>query len=225
VFDAKIIVIATDRSSDFAIVQSNIHHSWARRYTTTLKADLSYINSQIFETFPFPPENQTARAELEAIGEHYHQSRRQLMSKLQIGLTKLYNLFHEADLSAKLVAKISRQPYATAESACADFIDLRALHSRMDCSVLAAYGWDQARGTTHPISLDHNFYEVDYLPESDRVRYTISPAARKEVLRRLLKLNHERAEAEKAATEPPKPKRNRKSPSPDDQPGLYGEES
>jgi methylase of polypeptide subunit release factors len=224
VFDAKIIVIATDRSSDFAIVQSNIHHSWARRYTTTLKADLSYINSQIFETFPFPPENQTARAELEAIGEHYHQSRRQLMSKLQIGLTKLYNLFHEADLSAKLVAKISRQPYATAESACADFIDLRALHSRMDCSVLAAYGWDQARGTTHPISLDHNFYEVDYLPESDRVRYTISPASRKEVLRRLLKLNHERAEAEKAATTPPKPKRNRKLPPPDGQPGLYGEE-
>jgi hypothetical protein len=32
---------------------------------------------------------------------------------------------------------------------------------------------------------------VDYLPENDRVRYTISPDARKEVLKRLLKLNHE----------------------------------
>ena len=37
----------------------------------------------------------------------------------------------------------------------------------------------------------HDFYEVDYLPENDRVRYTISPDARKEVLKRLLKLNHE----------------------------------
>jgi len=36
-----------------------------------------------------------------------------------------------------------------------------------------------------------DFYEVDYLPENDRVRYTISPDARKEVLKRLLKLNHE----------------------------------
>ncbi|MCB0294294.1 MAG: hypothetical protein KDG51_03440, partial [Calditrichaeota bacterium] len=31
-----------------------------------------------------------------------------------------------------------------------------------------------------------------YLPENDRVRYTISPAARREVLKRLLALNHER---------------------------------
>jgi hypothetical protein len=37
---------------------------------------------------------------------------------------------------------------------------------------------------------------VDYLPENDRIRYTISPDARKEVLERLLKLNHEIHEQE-----------------------------
>jgi histone H3/H4 len=37
---------------------------------------------------------------------------------------------------------------------------------------------------------------VDYLPENDRVRYTISPDARKEVLKCLLKLNHEIHEQE-----------------------------
>ena len=37
---------------------------------------------------------------------------------------------------------------------------------------------------------------MDYLPENDRVRYTISPDARKEVLKRLLKLNHEIHEQE-----------------------------
>jgi len=42
----------------------------------------------------------------------------------------------------------------------------------------------------------HNFYEVDYLPENDRIRYTIHPDARKEVLKRLLLLNHERYEEE-----------------------------
>jgi len=50
-------------------------------------------------------------------------------------------------------------------------------------AVLKAYGGED-------IYLAHDFYEVDYLPENDRVRYTISPDARKEVLKRLLKLNH-----------------------------------
>jgi len=54
----------------------------------------------------------------------------------------------------------------------------------MDETVLKAYGWED-------INLAHGFYEVDYLPENDRVRYTISPDVRKEVLKRLLKLNHE----------------------------------
>ncbi len=56
-------------------------------------------------------------------------------------------------------------------------------------AALKAYGWED-------IDLSHDFYEVDYLPENDRVRYTISPDARKEVLKRLLKLNHEIHEQE-----------------------------
>ena len=59
----------------------------------------------------------------------------------------------------------------------------------MDETVLKAYGWED-------INLAHDFYEVDYLPECDRVRYTISPDARKEVLKHLLKLNHEIQEQE-----------------------------
>jgi len=53
---------------------------------------------------------------------------------------------------------------------------------------------------------------VDYLPENDRVRYTIHPDARKEILKRLLELNHkihaEEVEAglwEKKKTTKPKP--------------------
>ena len=59
----------------------------------------------------------------------------------------------------------------------------------MDETVLKAYGWED-------IDLSDDFYKVDYLPENDRVRYTISPDARKEVLKRLLKLNHEIHEQE-----------------------------
>ena len=59
----------------------------------------------------------------------------------------------------------------------------------MDTAVLDAYGWND-------ILLRHDFYEVDYLPENDRVRYTIHPDARKEVLKRLLELNHKIHEEE-----------------------------
>jgi hypothetical protein len=62
----------------------------------------------------------------------------------------------------------------------------------MDEAVLEAYGWQD-------IALRHDFYEVDYLPENDRVRYTIHPEARKEVLKRLLELNHKIHEEEVAA--------------------------
>ena len=77
----------------------------------------------------------------------------------------------------------------TFNDAVRDILHLRELHKHMDEMVLKAYGWED-------IDLSHDFYEVDYLPENDRVRYTISPDARKEVLKRLLKLNHEIHEQE-----------------------------
>ena len=70
-----------------------------------------------------------------------------------------------------------------------DILHLRELHKQIDETVLKAYCWED-------IDLAHDFYEVHYLPENDRVRYTISSDARKEVLKRLLKLNHEIHEQE-----------------------------
>ncbi len=58
---------------------------------------------------------------------------------------------------------------------------------------------------------------VDYLPENDRVRFTIHPDARKEVLKRLLELNHKIHEEEVAAglfdkkPKESKPSKNKKS--------------
>jgi hypothetical protein len=73
----------------------------------------------------------------------------------------------------------------------------------MDNAVLAAYGWTD-------IDLAHAFYDMDYLPENDRTRYTISPAARKEILKRLLQLNHDLYAEEVAAGLHDKKKTTRK---------------
>jgi hypothetical protein len=58
--------------------------------------------------------------------------------------------------------------------------------------------------------LRHDFYEVEYLPENDRVRYTVHPDARKELLKRLLQMNHKRAAAQTVAV-PVTKKRDKKS--------------
>ena len=56
---------------------------------------------------------------------------------------------------------------------------------------MEAYGWDD-------LVLDHDFHELPYLPENDRVRFTISELARLEVLDRLADLNRQRYEEEVA---------------------------
>jgi hypothetical protein len=84
------------------------------------------------------------------------------MQVLQEGLTKTYNRFHD--------------PYAAAE----DIEHLRELHVEMDQAVADAYGWDD-------LDLGHGFHET-----KQGVRFTISEEARREVLDRLLLLNHER---------------------------------
>lgn len=114
------------------------------------------------------------------------------MRQLWLGLTDIYNLFHTRDLTPVHVAQVSKKSPEEAEAGYQGILELRRLHRELDEAIRAAYGW-------HNLDLDHDFHEVETLPENDRVRYTISPTARKEVLRRLLALNHQRAVAQAAA--------------------------
>jgi methylase of polypeptide subunit release factors len=225
-------IFTSDRWHDYAVVQSTIHEVWARKYSGALKRDLRYSPTDCFSTFPFPqsvrtketlstqPEEEKSllatRKSLDQTGEHYHEHRRQLMLKLQLGLTKTYNLFHDPKLSVELVSKESKQPLAVAESALADVLQLRTLHELMNQAVLAAYGWDKPSDAGPALTLGHAFYEVDYLPENDRTRYTIHPDARKELLKRLLLLNH-KLYAEEEATGMHKKKQGKKTTSEGDE--------
>jgi hypothetical protein len=55
---------------------------------------------------------------------------------------------------------------------------------------------------------------VPYLPENDRIRFTISESARLEVLRRLSRLNRERWQAEQEAANATAPRTARPAASP-----------
>lgn len=99
---------------------------------------------------------------LENIGERYYETRREIMLTRQEGLTDTYNRFHDPDEDAD------------------DIEELRRLHVEMDNAVASAYGWDD-------LDLGHDFHET-----AQGIRFTISESARRKVLTRLLKLNHER---------------------------------
>jgi len=193
VFTHALYVFATDRWDLYAVVQSTLHEVWARKYSGALETRLRYSPSECFDTFPFPEELwQTVSLTLAEIGERYHEHRRGLMRQLWLGLTDIYNLFHTRDLTPAVVAKVSKKSPEEAEAGYQGILELRRLRRELDIAIRDAYDWAN-------LDLGHDFHEVENLPENDRVRYTISPAARKEVLRRLLTLNHERAVAQAVA--------------------------
>jgi len=168
VYSHKVIVFALGERWQYGVLQSNFHEAWARKYCSTLETRLSYTPTDGFETFPFPKLPASSN-QLPAIGETYHEHRRQIMLARQEGLTATYNRFHNPDERA------------------ADIARLRQLHIELDRTVAAAYGWDD-------LALGHGFHET-----AQGVRYTISEAARREVLARLLELNHQRYAEEVAA--------------------------
>jgi hypothetical protein len=195
VFTHALYILTSNHWSDFAAVQCTLHEVWARKYSGALETRLRYSPTDCFATFAFPRE-QAHDAALANIGERYHGHRRALMRDLWLGLTDLYNLFHRRDLSAEIVAIKSGKDAAVAADGYARLLRLREFHRELDQAVLAAYGWDHPSGFGPAIELRHDFVELDYLPESDRLRYTIHPEARREILARLLKLNHQRAAAQ-----------------------------
>jgi hypothetical protein len=170
VFSHATVILAFNKYIYFAILQGVFHESWARGYASSMKGDSRYTPTDCFETFPFPllknessiVNRKSKIINLEEIGENYYNHRQQIMLTRQQGLTKTYNRFHNPD---------EQSP---------DIIKLRELHIEMDQAVAVAYGWDD-------LALDHNFHET-----KQGIRYTISETARREILDRLLELNHQR---------------------------------
>lgn len=101
------------------------------------------------------------------LGEQLDGNRREIMLRRQLGLTALYNLVNSPDVQG---------------DADVDFI--RSIHVQIDEAVMEAYGWTD-------IPLDHGFHTYRQME-----RWTVSPAARVEILDRLLEENHRRAAIE-----------------------------
>ncbi|MFO7853453.1 MAG: type IIL restriction-modification enzyme MmeI [Bacteroidales bacterium] len=180
-------ILVSNEYADFSILSSSLHDVWARKYCSTLETRLRYTPSDGYETFPFPKIKESKlQDELYKVGKEFYQIRNQILLKFDMGLTELLNLLHaQSDI-------LTNKKYAGRTDLIElkeSLIKLRNSLIGVDSTVLHAYQWNN-------IELHHNYYELDNLPENDRIRFTIHPDARKEILKRLLELNHKIHEEE-----------------------------
>jgi len=108
------------------------------------------------------------------MGEEFLKIRSEIMANDKTGLTATYNYFHNPHVQSYII------------------LQLRKAQVNLDKAVAAAYGWQD-------LDLSHGFYET-----KQGIRFTISDAARREVLDRLLDLNHQRHAQEQATALPAK---------------------
>ncbi|MEU8242246.1 DNA methyltransferase [Actinoplanes missouriensis] len=161
VFSHALGVFATEDTAMLALLSSSPHYWWAATRASSMKADLRYTPSDVFETFAMPELSDRMRD----LGDRLDRERRQVMLSRDAGLTATYKLVFDA--------------------ACndSDIVRLRELHREIDESVFLAYGWEDLVEQ----GLDYGFH-----PAGAYVRYTIGPAVQREILDRLLELNHAR---------------------------------
>ncbi|MBP8180053.1 MAG: hypothetical protein KAZ88_03560 [Acidimicrobiia bacterium] len=167
----KVVVFATDSYSTQAVLSSSLHQVWAIKYGTTLGTTTQYTPSDVFETFPRPGDTTL----LAGAAQTLDSERRQIMLRRELGLTSLYNLISNPQIT---------------DASDADIARMRAIHIELDEVVMDAYGWSD-------IPLDHGFHTYRQMR-----RWTVSPAARVEILDRLLEENHRRAAKEQQTAKP-----------------------
>jgi hypothetical protein len=112
-------VFAFDDDYTFGVCSSKFHELWARANGSTLKGDLRYTPSTVFETFPFPRPSDVQRERIGAAAKRIVELRRNACDSINAGLTKVYNLMDDGG-----------------------FVELKAAHRELDFAVADAYGWD-----------------------------------------------------------------------------------
>jgi hypothetical protein len=179
------VIFATDRSASLALLSSSQHYWWAIANGSSIKGDLRYTPSDIYDKLAIP----ALTGLMDQAGDELDAFRRGVMEERKVGLTSLYDLVHSEGVRDN------------------DIVQLREIHIDIDNAVREAYALDEdcdhaicdyeQRKASAPlpmwreIELGHGFHETQ-----QGMRFTISPKARVDVLDKLLALNHYRYEQE-----------------------------
>ena len=131
VYSAPHVVVGLAGYRHFGILQSSIHLLWVLELASTMRAaGIRYAPSDLFDTFPFPDgilESQASinsNSNLDSLAKNYYDLRSSIMLDRNIGLTDIYNAFHDPLNSDEWVRS------------------LRIAHVEMDCEIARLYGLD-----------------------------------------------------------------------------------
>lgn len=171
VFSESTVVFPSDDHWLYGLLNSSIHECWARENSGSIGTGLRYTHTDCFYTFPLPGLEQ--RKYITHAGQLLEAERCRYRAERNCSVNEMMDAIHRPPQG---ISKEDR---------------LRELHVSLDLSVAHAYGWDD-------LDLGHGSYEVPYIAESDRIRFTITETARIEVLRRLSELNRQRYQEEVA---------------------------
>ncbi|NUQ78978.1 MAG: class I SAM-dependent DNA methyltransferase [Polyangiaceae bacterium] len=108
-FDHQLMVVTLQDYYHFGILQSRLHEIWARARGSTLKGDLRYTNTTIFETFPFPlqrwgnydahtPPSTDKATRVATLAQAFDKLRTTTCKEHGLGLTKIHNQLKAGEL-------------------------------------------------------------------------------------------------------------------------------
>lgn len=126
----KLPTLASDATNIFAfhddysmgVLTALPHRVWTRSRGSTIKGDIRYTPSSVFETFPWPyPVTEEQRERVSEASRRMMARRQEICVENQFGLTALYNLVDDGA-----------------------YTDLNLLHRELDEAVAAAYGWPKS---------------------------------------------------------------------------------
>ncbi len=166
VFHEKLVIFTLQGYGWWAFLNSSMIVEWIWKYSSRMKMDLNFSPSDAFDTLPLPDGNKIDEI-LSGLGRAAYELRAKYMLEKNIGLTEFNNRLHSKDIH-----EIDIQEY-------------RDLILKIDLELLKLYEWEG-------LDLEHGFHELEYLPDNDCIRYTISRTACFEVLHRLALENRER---------------------------------
>ena len=144
---------------EFGILQSYVHEAWVRFFCSTMKGDLRYSTKDGLLTFPFAERSDN----LDDTAKSLYEYRSEVLLSREIGLTELYNMFHDSENTKQEIVK------------------LRELHNKLDNAVLLAYGWNDIR-------IQREFITTEY-----GLRYEPNINIKNKIIARLFVLNQHKS--------------------------------
>ncbi|HMS72196.1 MAG TPA: hypothetical protein PKB03_04110 [Baekduia sp.] len=131
VFANSLGVFAYGDAGHFGFLCSGFHWHWAVKYASTMRNDLRYTPSDVFETLAQPG----SLGVVAGAGSAVHSCRGSVMLDRSQGLTRTYNQLHDSSERSTGI------------------VELRQAHEALDYAVRDAYDWTD-------LDLAHGFHET-----------------------------------------------------------------